>query len=98
VQRRLTDATPAQVLDSMMDLKQKEAIFDSPKTMNKHQKNLSKSGGLMVVGNYRLGDTIGKGRYSVVKLATHVLTNEYVALKIVAKNKLSREDMRVLQR
>lgn len=81
-----------------MDSKQKEAIFDSPKLLNKHQRALSRSGGLMFVGNYRIGDTVGKGRYSVVKLATHVLTNEFVALKIVNKAKLSREDMRVLQR
>lgn len=92
------DVADIQVLSSMMDSKQKEAIMDSPHTLNKHQRNLSKSGGLMVVGNYRLGDTIGKGRYSVVKLATHVLTHEFVALKIVAKSKLSREDTRVLQR
>lgn len=62
-----------QVLTSVMDKKDKESIFDSPKLLNKHQRALSKGNTLTFqVGNYRIGSTIGKGRYSVVKLATHV--------------------------
>ncbi|KAF9193145.1 hypothetical protein BGZ51_004117 [Haplosporangium sp. Z 767] len=37
------------------------------------------------VGNYHLGDVIGQGTYGKVKLATHALTGQQVAIKIVAK-------------
>ena len=89
-----------QVLTGVLDPKQKDQLF-SPKTLNKKQRALSKSHSLglaHVVGNYRIGATIGKGRYSVVKLANHVLTNEFVAIKIVSKSRLSKEDVRVLER
>eukprot|EP01134_Creolimax_fragrantissima_P002811 CFRG2811T1 len=51
-----------------------------------------------MVADYLLGETIGKGRYSVVKLASHYITKEKVAVKIVSKRKLSKEDLRVLKR
>ncbi|KAG0205629.1 hypothetical protein BGX28_002788 [Mortierella sp. GBA30] len=38
-----------------------------------------------VVGNYHLGQVIGQGTYGKVKLATHALTGQQVAVKIVAK-------------
>ncbi|KAF9281768.1 hypothetical protein BGZ68_006439 [Mortierella alpina] len=38
-----------------------------------------------VVGNYHLGQLIGQGTYGKVKLATHALTGQQVAVKIVAK-------------
>ncbi|KAF9156111.1 hypothetical protein DFQ26_009465, partial [Actinomortierella ambigua] len=41
------------------------------------------------VGNYHLGETIGQGTYGKVKLATHVLTGQQVAVKIVAKTHAS---------
>ncbi|GJJ77615.1 hypothetical protein EMPS_09974 [Entomortierella parvispora] len=37
------------------------------------------------VGNYHLGEVIGQGTYGKVKLATHALTGQQVAVKIVAK-------------
>ncbi|KAG0236511.1 hypothetical protein BGW41_000379 [Actinomortierella wolfii] len=42
-----------------------------------------------IVGNYQLGETIGQGTYGKVKLATHVLTGQQVAVKIVAKTHAS---------
>ena len=40
-------------------------------------------------GNYILGETIGKGAFAKVKLATHIPTQEKVAIKILDKQKLS---------
>ncbi|KAG0322171.1 hypothetical protein BGZ99_003437, partial [Dissophora globulifera] len=37
------------------------------------------------VGNYQLGQVIGQGTYGKVKLATHALTGQQVAVKIVNK-------------
>lgn len=38
-----------------------------------------------LVGLYDLGDTIGTGGFGKVKLATHILTGETVAIKIMDK-------------
>eukprot|EP01017_Pseudomicrothorax_dubius_P030817 TRINITY_DN3871_c0_g7_i2.p1 TRINITY_DN3871_c0_g7~~TRINITY_DN3871_c0_g7_i2.p1 ORF type:complete len:584 (+),score=78.05 TRINITY_DN3871_c0_g7_i2:108-1859(+) len=42
-----------------------------------------------VVGNYLLGITIGEGTFGKVKLGTHMLTEEKVAVKILEKSKLN---------
>ncbi|KAG0343693.1 hypothetical protein BG004_005075, partial [Podila humilis] len=42
-----------------------------------------------VVGNYHLGPVIGQGTYGKVKTATHALTGQQVAVKIVAKTHAS---------
>ena len=42
----------------------------------------------MIIGKYRLGKTIGKGSFSVVKLGYHVSTKDPVAIKIVEKQNL----------
>lgn len=41
------------------------------------------------VGNYIIGKTIGEGNFSKVKLGTHLLTNERVAMKIIEKSKIT---------
>ena len=41
------------------------------------------------VGNYIIGKTIGEGSFSKVKLGTHLVTNERVALKIIEKSKIT---------
>ena len=41
------------------------------------------------VGNYIIGKTIGEGNFSKVKLGTHLLTNECVAMKIIEKSKIT---------
>ncbi len=38
-----------------------------------------------IVGSYILGKTIGEGNYAKVKLATHQITDEKVAIKILDK-------------
>lgn len=40
------------------------------------------------IGNYILGKTIGEGTFGKVKLATHTLTGEKVAIKILVKEKI----------
>ena len=44
------------------------------------------------IGNYIIKETIGKGTFSKVKLAKHILTNELVAIKILEKSKILDEE------
>ena len=44
------------------------------------------------IGNYIIKETIGKGTFSKVKLAKHILTNELVAIKILEKSKILEEE------
>ena len=40
------------------------------------------------IGNYILGKTIGQGTFGKVKLGTHTLTDEKVAVKILEKERI----------
>ena len=40
------------------------------------------------IGHYVLGKSIGEGTFGKVKLGTHILTNEKVAIKILEKGKI----------
>ena len=40
------------------------------------------------IGNYTLGKTIGQGTFGKVKLGTHTLTDEKVAVKILEKERI----------
>ena len=42
------------------------------------------------IDNYKILGIIGSGSYGKVKLATHIKTNEHVAIKIIEKGKLIR--------
>ena len=42
------------------------------------------------INQYKIESTIGQGTYGKVKLATHIATNEQVAIKFVEKNRLIR--------
>ena len=44
---------------------------------------------LKIIGNYRIGKEIGEGTFGKVKLATHSITQENVAVKILEKSKIS---------
>ena len=46
------------------------------------------------IGYYLLGKTIGEGTFGKVKLATHTLTGEKVAIKIYPKYKLNDQNKR----
>jgi 5'-AMP-activated protein kinase catalytic alpha subunit len=40
------------------------------------------------IGNFEIGKTIGQGTFGKVKLGTHLLTNEKVAVKILEKDRI----------
>lgn len=44
------------------------------------------------VSNYITGKTLGRGTFGDVRLATHIITGEKVAIKILEKNKIACED------
>lgn len=46
-----------------------------------------------VLGKYHLGEVIGSGNYGIVYLATHVPTQERCAIKMINKEKLTRENL-----
>lgn len=43
------------------------------------------------IGHYALGKTIGEGTFGKVKLGTHILTGERVAVKILEKDKIKEQ-------
>lgn len=45
-------------------------------------------GRVKVIGNYRIGETIGQGTFGKVKLGIHLVTSEKVAVKILEKQKI----------
>jgi carbon catabolite-derepressing protein kinase len=45
------------------------------------------------IGAYHIIRTLGEGSFGKVKLATHRITNQQVALKIIARKKLISRDM-----
>jgi 5'-AMP-activated protein kinase catalytic alpha subunit len=44
--------------------------------------------GSTIVGNYKLGRDLGKGTFGKVRVGTHLLTDEKVAVKILEKDKI----------
>lgn len=44
------------------------------------------------MGNYVTGQTLGEGTFGCVKLATHMITGEKVAMKILDKEKIKCAD------
>jgi len=50
------------------------------------------------IGNYELGKNIGEGNFAKVKIATHVLTKEQVAVKVIDKAKLDKTTAKKLFR
>ncbi|EDV25667.1 uncharacterized protein TRIADDRAFT_24066 [Trichoplax adhaerens] len=59
--------------------------------MDNLAKNASKKP--IVIGNYRLERTIGKGNFAEVKLAIHIPTKSKVAIKIVDKTRLDEDNL-----
>lgn len=53
----------------------------------------SAAAGPVRVGHYEMERTIGKGNFAVVKLATHIVTKTKVAIKIIDKTHLDRENL-----
>jgi MAP/microtubule affinity-regulating kinase len=51
-----------------------------------------------IIGHYELDKSIGQGNYAKVRLATHTLTGEKVAVKIIDKTKLDKATSKKLFR
>ena len=47
---------------------------------------------------YELGENLGKGKYGLVKAATHLKTGQECAVKIIKKKELSIKDLELLKR
>lgn len=58
--------------------------------MEEHQHRNEKKIGNYIIGNwwFTVEKTLGKGTFGKVKLATHTLTGEKVAIKILEKEKI----------
>ena len=54
------------------------------------RKNLTK--GKILGGQFILGEEIGKGTFGIVRLATHIITNEKVAVKMLYKERILKEE------
>ena len=46
-----------------------------------------------VIGNYELHKTLGEGSFGRVKYAIHLLTNDAVAIKVLEKEKVKKQNM-----
>ena len=55
-----------------------------------NRKSLTK--GKILGGQFILGEEIGKGTFGVVRLATHIITNEKVAVKMLYKERILNEE------
>ena len=55
------------------------------KTLNK----MKNSNAGKVIGNYELGKAIGQGTFGKVRLGRHLITKEFVAIKILEKKKIN---------
>ena len=58
----------------------------------KNKRSITK--GKILEGQFILGDEIGKGTFGVVRIATHIITGEKVAVKIFYKEKILEESDR----
>ncbi len=74
--------TPSYVsMDKRSSSSQLGPTHDVPSTMDR-------------VGNYIIGKTLGEGAFAKVKAATHVISGQQVAIKIISKNKIKEEYVR----
>ena len=72
------------------NIKNKNCAFIKKDIKNK--RSITK--GKILEGQFILGDEIGKGTFGVVRIATHIITGEKVAVKIFYKEKILEESDR----
>ncbi|KAL4499761.1 hypothetical protein ABPG72_017301 [Tetrahymena utriculariae] len=66
---------------------------------NSQHNNHHSAHSIVTVGNFEIGQTIGRGTFGKVKLGIHKITNEKVAVKVLDKDKLiDSADKKRLQR
>ena len=65
---------------------------ENDKEQNEINKRKSLTKGKILGGQFILGEEIGKGTFGVVRLATHIITNEKVAVKMLYKERILKEE------
>ena len=70
---------------------QKPKINNNNNNSNINKKN-SLSKGQILGGQFILGEEIGKGTFGLVKTATHIITGEKVAVKMLYKEKILKDE------
>ncbi|XP_078381024.1 serine/threonine-protein kinase SIK3-like isoform X2 [Oculina patagonica] len=58
----------------------------------------NRHGSVVRIGYYNIEKTIGKGNFAVVKLATHCITKQKVAVKIIDKSQLDQDNLKKIFR
>ncbi|XP_053673249.1 uncharacterized protein LOC128723521 [Anopheles nili] len=81
----MAESFPSSVSGSMAAIKQQAQLQQTSSAMSIEK--------LVRVGYYELEKTIGKGNFAVVKLASNVITNSKVAIKIIDKTCLDEENL-----
>ena len=65
------------------------SLMDGLALQNNYQAvELRVEDGVTFVGNYKIGKDLGKGTFGKVKVGTHILTGEKVAIKVLEKEKI----------
>ncbi|XP_058065966.1 mucin-19 [Anopheles bellator] len=82
----MAETFPSSAVGGMAALQQQQPHPQTPPTSLSIEK-------LVRVGYYELEKTIGKGNFAVVKLASNVITNSKVAIKIIDKTCLDEENL-----
>ena len=82
-------ATPTKTKDAK---KVPQSYSTSPNPMKDQTEKLSKTKG---VAQFKMGDQLGEGSFGVVRLATHILTGERVAVKILERSRIREQKDKV---
>ena len=69
-----------------------QSYSTSPNPMKDQTEKLSKTKG---VAQFKMGDQLGEGSFGVVRLATHILTGERVAVKILERSRIREQKDKV---
>ena len=67
-------------------------IINNEKKNKEIERKKSLKKGRILGGQFILGEEIGKGTFGVVRVATHIITGEKVAVKILYKNRIKEEN------
>ncbi|VDP92439.1 unnamed protein product [Echinostoma caproni] len=85
-----TTSTTTTTASSSMD---ESAGISPADSTNNSNVNIAQTANKPKLGTYLIDRTIGKGIFSVVKLATHTITGINLAIKIIDKTRLDAENL-----
>ncbi|EAS00862.2 Serine/Threonine kinase domain protein (macronuclear) [Tetrahymena thermophila SB210] len=83
-QKNQDQKTPAQITSNNQNGKMSQQSSKDQQQMNSRSTINKKK----YIGHYIIGETLGEGTFGKVKVATHILTGEKVAIKILEKEKI----------